>query len=70
MMISKNKPTQGKEEKECNYAKCNKQMHKVAGIQTNIGWFCSESCRVAVQKRIFRVLSGMDTELLDKIDNI
>jgi len=42
--------------KKCRYSECNKEVGE-NGIETNLGWFCSEKCRQAVTKRIFKVLA-------------
>lgn len=42
-------------QKRCRYVNCNKEVSE-GGIETNLGWFCSEECRQAVTKRIFQLL--------------
>ena len=41
--------------KKCRYSECGKVVDEL-GIQTEIGWFCSQECADIVTKRIFEKL--------------
>ena len=43
------------EKGECNRLECRKYVEE-DGIETSLGWFCSESCRKEIERNVMRVL--------------
>ena len=43
------------EKEKCSRTNCQKYVEE-EGIETNLGWFCSEECRKEVQKNVMRML--------------
>lgn len=46
-------------QKKCRYSDCDTSVND-GGVETNLGWFCSNECREFVVTRIFNVLAFPD----------